>query len=66
MLQALKHRPAGRRPRRKSDPEKNQLQHRVTHLEKQLRRYEQKEKLRAALKKLESRAARDSAKNNAR
>ena len=66
MLIALEDKPKGRRPRRKPDPLKAKLQSRVTHLESKLREYEEREKIRAALKKLESRAGRDSAKKNAR
>lgn len=66
MLQALQDKPKGRRPQRKPDPLQQQLQKRVTHLENQLRAHEEKEKLRAALKKLESRPERGSAKKNAK
>lgn len=69
MLTALNDKPKGRRPRRKPDPLTTQLQSRVTLLESKLHQYEQKEKLRAALKKIEAREPRPkrgSAKKNSR
>ena len=66
MLHALQDKPKGRPPQAKRDPQKTQLQKRVTHLENELREHEEREKLRAAIKKLESRLGRDSAKKNAK
>ena len=65
MMNALENKPKGRRPQRKTDPEKQQLQTRVKQLEKELHHYKQKEKIRAELNKLESRLVRDSTKKNA-
>lgn len=61
LLQALEQQPKGR-PKRESDPEKEQLHSRVEELEQKLRLYEQKDKLRALLKKLEESASGSSSK----
>jgi len=53
MLQALEPRKKGRRSRSRPDREKLSLQHKVKELQKQLLRFQQKEKLHARLKKLQ-------------
>jgi transposase len=53
LLKALEAQPKGRPRKRQSDPDTQALQHRMQQLEKQVRLYEQKEKLRTLLKKLE-------------
>lgn len=63
LLNALEDRPAGR-PKGTTDPEKDQLQHRVEQLERQVRLYEQREELHKLLKQMESRSDRDSTKKN--
>jgi hypothetical protein len=52
MLQALEDRPKGRPSRSRPDREKLSLKRKVKELEKQLRRFQLKEKLRARLHKL--------------
>jgi transposase len=52
LLRALEDQPAGR-PRTQTDPQKDQLQSRVAELERQVRLYEQREKLRALLEEME-------------
>jgi transposase len=52
LLRALEDQPAGRPPTQ-TDPQKDQLQSRVAELERQVRLYEQREKLRALLKEME-------------
>jgi transposase len=60
LINALEDQPAGR-PREATDPEKDQLQDRVQELERKVRLYEEREKLRALLKEMEeSRSDRDS------
>ena len=54
------------RPKASTDPEKDQLKSRVEQLERQVRLYEQREQLRALIKEVESRAARDSTKKNSK
>lgn len=56
LLQALEDQPKGRPPS-PSDPEKDQLNHRVEELEKKVRLYEQREELRALIKQMEESAA---------
>src|SRR6516165_1024321 len=63
LLNALEDQPAGR-PKGTTDPEKDQLQDRVEELERKVRLYEEREKLRALLKEMESRPDRDSTKKN--
>src|SRR4051812_17623570 len=63
LLSALKDQPTGR-PKIKTDPHKQALQAQVNQLQTQVRQYEQKEKLRALLKQMESRSVRGSAKKN--
>ena len=52
LINALEDQPAGR-PREATDPEKDQLKDRVQELERKVRLYEEREKLRALLKQLE-------------
>jgi transposase len=52
LLQALEDQPPGR-PRTPTDPEKDQLQSRVAELEREVRLYEQRDKLRTLLKEME-------------
>jgi len=52
LLNALQDQPPGR-PKAISDPEKDQLQSRVEELERQVRLYEQREKLRKLLRQME-------------
>lgn len=52
LLNALQDQPAGR-PKGTSDPEKDQLKHRVEQLERQVRLYEQRDELRKLLKQME-------------
>lgn len=52
LLNALEDQPAGR-PKGKTDPEKDQLKDRVEELERKVRLYEEREKLRALLKQME-------------
>jgi transposase len=52
LLRALEDQPAGRPPA-PSDPAKEQLQSRVEELEKQVRLYEQREKLRTLIQQME-------------
>src|ERR1043165_6128374 len=52
LLRALEDQPAGRPPA-PSDPLKEQLQSRVEELEKQIRLYEQREKLRTLIQQME-------------
>jgi transposase-like protein len=52
LLAALEEQPKGR-PKRPADPEKEQLHTRVKELERKLRLYEEKERLRKLLKQLE-------------
>jgi transposase-like protein len=60
LLHSLEDQPPGRPPSDK-DPEKAQLQSRVSELEKQVRRYEQRDQIRILLKQMEeSRSDRDS------
>lgn len=63
LLNALEDQPAGR-PKGTTDPEKDQLKDRVEELERKVRLYEEREKLRALLKEMESRSDRDSTKKN--
>lgn len=56
LINALEDQPAGR-PRQATDPEKDQLKDRVQELERKLRLYEEREKLRALLKEMEEPAA---------
>jgi transposase len=63
LLNALEDQPAGR-PKGTTDPEKDQLKDRVEELERKVRLYEEREKLRALLKEMESRPDRDSTKKN--
>ena len=63
LINALEDQPAGR-PREATDPEKDQLKDRVEELERKVRLYEEREKLRALLKEMESRPDRDSTKKN--
>ena len=63
LLNALEDQPAGR-PKGTTDPEKDQLKGRVEELERKVRLYEEREKLRALLKEMESRPDRDSTKKN--
>jgi transposase len=65
LLNALQDQPAGR-PKAASDPEKDQLKHRVEQLERQVRLYEQRDQLRSLLKQMESREDRDSTKKNSK
>jgi transposase-like protein len=65
LLRALEDQPPGR-PRGTTDPEKDQLKTRVERLERQVRLYEQREQLRALIKEMESRPARDSTKKNSK
>jgi transposase len=48
LLSSLEDQPTGR-PKSPTDPEKDQLQHRVEQLEQQVREYEQKDQLRRLL-----------------
>jgi transposase len=66
MLQALETKPQGRHPKPKADPVKVALQLQVRQLESRLHQYEQKEKLRAELKKLEEGRWSSSGKKNPR
>src|SRR5215470_16782814 len=52
LLSALEDQPAGR-PRGTTDPEKDQLKDRVEELERKVRLYEERDKLRALLKEME-------------
>jgi len=52
LINALEDQPAGR-PREATDPEKDQLKDRVEELERKVRLYEEREKLRALLKEME-------------
>jgi len=52
LLNALEDQPAGR-PKGTTDPEKDQLKGRVEELERKVRLYEEREKLRALLKEME-------------
>ncbi len=52
LLSALEDQPAGR-PRGTTDPEKDQLKNRVEELERKVRLYEERDKLRALLKEME-------------
>jgi transposase len=52
LLSALEDQPPGR-PKRTTDPQKDQLQSRVEELERQVRLYEQREQLRTLLKHME-------------
>jgi transposase len=52
LLNALEDQPAGR-PKGTTDPEKDQLKDRVEELERKVRLYEEREKLRALLKEME-------------
>jgi transposase len=52
LLRALEDQPAGRPPA-PSDPAKDQLQSRVDELEKQVRLYEQRDKLRTLIQQME-------------
>ena len=52
LLRALEDQPAGRPPA-PSDPAKDQLQTRVAQLEKQVRLYEQRDKLRTVIQQME-------------
>jgi transposase len=52
LLNALEDQPAGR-PKGTTDPEKDQLQDRVEELERKVRLYEEREKLRTLLKEME-------------
>src|SRR6516164_7089512 len=52
LINALEDQPAGR-PREATDPEKDQLKDRVQELERKVRLYEEREKLRALLKEME-------------
>ena len=52
LLQALEQQAPGR-PKRETDPEKEQLQNRVLELEKKVQLYEEREQLRALLKAME-------------
>lgn len=63
LLNALEDQPAGR-PRQATDPEKDQLKDRVEELERKVRLYEEREKLRAILKEMEPRFDRGSTKKN--
>jgi len=63
LLHALADQPRGR-PKARPDPNKSALQVRVNQLQARLRHYEQKEKVRAELKKLEEQLNRSSAKKN--
>ena len=63
LMQALEDQPAGR-PKRLTDPEKDQLKARVEQLERQVRLYEHRDRLRQLLKQMESREDRDSTKKN--
>ena len=65
LLDALQDQPPGR-PKGITDPEKDQLKTRVERLERQVRLYEQREQLRALIKEMESRPARDSTKKNSK
>lgn len=51
LLHALQDQPPGR-PKGTTDPEKDQLQSRVQQLERQVRLYEEREKLRALIKQM--------------
>ena len=60
LIQSLEDLPAGR-PATATDPEKSQLKNRVEQLERQVRLYEEREKLRTLLKEMEeSSSERDS------
>lgn len=63
LLTSVEDQPTGR-PKTPRDPQKEKLQHRVEQLEKQVRHYEQKEKLHQLLKQWEERPRRSSAKKN--
>jgi transposase-like protein len=52
LLSALEDHPPGR-PKKTTDPEKDQLQSRVEALERQVRLYEQRDQLRTLLKQME-------------
>ena len=52
LLHALEDQPSGR-PKATTDPEKDQLKDRVEELERQVRLYEEREKLRVLLKEME-------------
>jgi len=52
LMNALEDQPPGR-PREATDPEKDQLKDRVEELERKVRLYEEREKLRALLKEME-------------
>ncbi len=52
MLNAVEDQPKGR-PKTEKDPDKEQLQSRVQELERQVRLYEEREKLRKLLKQME-------------
>ena len=65
LLQSLADQPRGRPPT-PTDPQKEQLQNRVSQLEKQVRLYEQRDQIRALLKEMESREGRDSTKKNSK
>ena len=66
MMQALEDRPPGRPSISQPDPEKLTLEKKVKELEKQLLVYEQKEKIRAELNKLEEPPHCGSSKKNPR
>jgi transposase-like protein len=52
LINALEDQPAGR-PREATDPQKDQLKDRVEELERKVRLYEERDKLRALLKQME-------------
>lgn len=62
LLTSLEDQPTGR-PKTPTDPEKEQLQHRVEQLEKQVQHYHQKEELRQILNQWEQSDLKPSKKN---
>jgi transposase len=65
LLQALEDQPKGR-PKRESDPEKEQLQSRVEQLQQKVRVFEEREKLRTILKQMEESSGDSSSKKNSK